>query len=193
MRRKSQVGGRARREHQLFHRPGLPRSRIAPQLFRREPIEGQVIRGMHGHQLPLKMRREFRDGKAVARQRAADLVAVGLALCRSLQIKQPSIPARDLYPFIAELGGPRCHALQTVERRHIAGKLRQKYPWSFDCSHRPPQRHSASTMKSSRIRRRVYLTDGTTLTPNNGAEGGRFFFEVPHRSVYWLAVAKDTL
>jgi hypothetical protein len=40
---------------------------------------------------------------------------------------------------------------------------------------------------------RVYLTDRTALTANNGAEVGSFFFQDPHRPVYWLAVAKDTL
>src|SRR6267143_1439416 len=134
--RKSQIGRRARSEQQLFNRPRLPRSRIAPQLLRRKPIKGQVIRGMHRHQLSLKVRRKFRDGKPAARHRAADLVAVSLTLCRSPQIKQARIPTWNLYPLVAELGGPRCDALQTVERGRIARELRQKNPRPFNRSHR---------------------------------------------------------
>src|SRR5712664_3140637 len=91
---------------------------------------------MHGHQLPLKMRREFGDRESAARQRATNLVAVRLALRRSLQIKQPRIPAGNLHALIAELGRPRSHALQTIEWRRIPSELRQKNPWSLDRSHR---------------------------------------------------------
>ncbi len=81
------------------------------------------------------MRREFGDLEAVARQRAADLLAIGLALCRALQIKQARIPRRNLHALIAELASPRGNALQTVERGRIARELRQKNRRSFDGSH----------------------------------------------------------
>ena len=47
-------------EH-LLHRPLLPRLRIAAHLLGREAVERFVVRGMHGDQLALQMRRELGD------------------------------------------------------------------------------------------------------------------------------------
>src|SRR5437867_5469007 len=48
---------RARRELHLLDRPGGPRRRLPADLRCRERVECGVIRGMHGHQLALQMRR----------------------------------------------------------------------------------------------------------------------------------------
>src|SRR5260370_7864216 len=101
---------------------------------------------MHGHQLSLKVRRKFGDREAGARHRAANLVAVRLALRRSLQIKQSRIPAGNLHAFVAELGGPRSDALQAIERRRIAAKLRQKTPRPLYRPHVPSMSHKSPSI-----------------------------------------------
>src|SRR5437660_9255089 len=83
------------------------------------------------------MRRKLRDLQPARRHRAANLLAVALALRRSLQIKQPRIPRRNLHALIAELARPRRDTLQIVKWRRIPCKLRQEYRRPFDRPHRP--------------------------------------------------------
>src|SRR5207302_4590798 len=116
--------------------PRLPRFRIASHLLRRKSVERHVIRGMHGHQLSLQMRRKLRNLQSATCHNAANLVAVRLAFCCSLQVKQPRIPRRNLDALVAELRRPRRDTLQIVKRRRIPRKLRQKYRRPLDRPHR---------------------------------------------------------
>jgi len=67
----------------------------------REGVKGLVRGGVYGHELALQVGRQFRDGEAVLRHRAGDLVAVGLGLRRLCQIEQACVPGRDLDTFVA--------------------------------------------------------------------------------------------
>ena len=91
---------------------------------------------MHGDQLALQMGRQLRDLEPVLGGDALDLVRVGLALGRSLEVEQALIPARDLDALEAEPGGPGGDGFQVVERRRITGELRQEYGRPFDRPHR---------------------------------------------------------
>ena len=73
--------------------------------------------------------------KPCLRRNAANLIAVGLALRRPLQVEEPPVPARNLDARKAQPRRPACHAFQRVEGRCIARKLRQKNSRPFDGLH----------------------------------------------------------
>src|SRR5260221_3783042 len=67
-------------ELQLLHSPGLPGARISLRRLRCEPVEHNVIRGVHRHELPLEVSRKLRECQSVARQYPAHFVAISFAL-----------------------------------------------------------------------------------------------------------------
>src|SRR5213593_1224850 len=67
----------ARRELHLLDRPGGPRRPIAADFGRREGVESGVVRGMHGHQLALQMRRQLGHLEPALGEDAFYLVTVG--------------------------------------------------------------------------------------------------------------------
>src|SRR5215471_10084927 len=90
---------------------------------------------MDCHELSLKMGRQLRQCDTMLRQSALYVVTIGVAVCSLLQIEQTNIPARDLDALVIEFGGPCGYGIERVERRLVAGELRQKDRWSFDCLH----------------------------------------------------------
>src|SRR5690606_27799861 len=118
------LGGRL----DLFHGPFLPCLGVVVDRCRRESIELGVVSRMHGHQLPLKVRRELGDLDARLVSDALDLVAIVLRRRCLLEVEQASVPGRDLYAFVAEARRPFGDGFQRVERRLVARKLRKEYP-----------------------------------------------------------------
>ena len=125
----------ARRLEHLLDGPLLARRRIATHLLGREAVEGVVVRGMHGDELTLQVRRELGDLQAQLREHALHFIAVRLALRRAIEIEQPRLPRRDLHAFEAEVGGPFADRTQRVERRSVARELREKNSGTFDRAH----------------------------------------------------------
>ena len=52
---------------------------------------------MHGHELPLKVSREFGDGDVVVAEPARDVVAVRLALRGELEVEERGVARRHLH------------------------------------------------------------------------------------------------
>jgi hypothetical protein len=125
----------ARAFENLLDCPFLPRLRIAAHLLGREAVEGFVVRGMHGDELALQVRRQLGDLQAVLREHALHLIAVSLALRRAIEIEQPRLPGRNLHGLEAETRRPLAYRAQRVEWRRVAGELRQKDGRAFDRSH----------------------------------------------------------
>ncbi len=67
MRAQAEIRGSFRGVQQLLHSPRLPRTGIPFHCIRREAIERNVIRGMHGDKLALQMRRQFGQMQTVPR------------------------------------------------------------------------------------------------------------------------------
>src|SRR3982074_2926335 len=103
---KAKIGGGVLRVEQLLHRPRLPSAWVALHGIWREAVECDVVRGMHGDELALQMRGQFRQMQAVSRQGAGDFVAIGLAFGGALQIEEAPVPRRNLYALVAQAGGP---------------------------------------------------------------------------------------
>ena len=82
---------------------------------------------MHGDELALQMGRQLGDLDAGILADALHLVAIGLRLGRLFEIEQPRVPGRDLHALVAEPRRPFGDRRQAVERRGVAGELRQKY------------------------------------------------------------------
>ena len=87
---------------------------------------------MHGDQLALQMGRELGDlrGRAAAHD-ALDLVAIGFGLGRLLQVEQARVPGRDLHALVAERGRPAADRVERIERRLVAGELREEEAGPF--------------------------------------------------------------
>ena len=126
MRLQAQPRAGVRGEPQLLRRPRRPLRRIGAHLRRREPAERIGIGRMTGEQLALQVRRQFGDRDAVARQLAAQVVAVVLALRRERQVEQRRIRRRHLDADVAEARRPLRHAFERVERRLRRGELREE-------------------------------------------------------------------
>lgn len=104
-----QATGGHRRLLDLLHRPALARLRIAMQRRRSEGVKRRVIRRMHRHQLSFKVGGQLADRQPMLRQDTADLVAVGLARRRPLDIENRRVVAGDLQCLVPEAGGPLRH------------------------------------------------------------------------------------
>ncbi len=107
------------------------------QRRRGKGVERRVIRWMHRHQLSFKVSGQLADHQPMLRQDAADLVAVGLARRRPLDIKNRRVVAGDLQCLVPQAGGPLRYPRQGVERRLRPDKLRQKNARSLNRFHTP--------------------------------------------------------
>jgi hypothetical protein len=115
-----------RAEQHLLDRPLLAGFRIAVHLGWGKAVELAVIGGMNGHELALKVRRQFGDLDTGVGADALHLVAIILRACRLLQIEQAPVPGRDLHALVTEPRGPFGYAFQRIERSRVACELRQK-------------------------------------------------------------------
>ena len=125
-RRQAHASGRLDRQAHLFVRPLLPRLRVAPHLRRGESVEHRVVGRMDGDELPLQMGRELGDLDPVGPRHAHELVAIVLRRRRLLEVDQPAVPGRHLHAEVAKPGGPLGDRVPRVERRRVAGELRQE-------------------------------------------------------------------
>src|SRR5213080_1706067 len=161
--RKSRVLGNAepprrpRRQLDLLDRPGGTRLRLAAHLRSRESVKRGVIGGMHGDQLALQMRRQLRHLEPALGQHAPHLVAVRLALGCLLEVEEPPVPAWDLHSLETEPGSPVGDGRQAVERRCVAGELRQENGRPFDRLHRVSPLVSHAAPLRERLHRRLLL------------------------------------
>src|SRR6266513_2706109 len=96
-------------------------------------VHDGVVRRMDGDEVALEMGRQLGDDEAVLPQDALDLVTIGLARSRFIEVEETCVPGRDLDARIAVRGGPARHAGERVERRGVAGELGEK-------DRRPPDR-----------------------------------------------------
>ena len=119
----------------LLHGPLLARLRLAAHRGRGERVEAGIVGRMHRDQLSLQMGRQLRQLEAGIRERALDLVAVGIALGRLLEVEQAAVPARYLHAQIAETLRPLGDAGERVERRLIARELGEKQRRPLDRLH----------------------------------------------------------
>lgn len=84
------------------------------QRRRGKGIKRRVIRWMHRHQLSFKVSGQLADHQPMLRQDAADLVAVGLARRRPLDIKNRRVVAGDLQCLVPQAGGPLRYPRQVL-------------------------------------------------------------------------------
>src|SRR5271157_489549 len=124
------------RQEQLIYGPLLALFGLATQRFGSESVECRIVCGMHRHQLSLQMSREFGRLQSVIGQHTAECIAIASAFSGALQIKKTSVPGRNLYPFVAQLSGPRGNVLQRIEGRRVGSELSQKNGRSSECVHR---------------------------------------------------------
>ena len=117
---------------QLVDRPFLPFGGLAVHGGRREGVECLVIRRMDGDELSLEMGRELGDLDAVRFRDAEHLVAIGLRLCRLLEVEDAAVPARDLHALVAERRRPFADGGKRVERRRVARELGKEDGWPLD-------------------------------------------------------------
>ena len=119
----------------LLHGPGLARLRVAVHFGGSEVVELQVVGRVHRHELPLQVSRQLRGLDAVFGHRAADLIAIRLALGGLLEIHDAGVPARQLHADEAALLCPLGHVVEILQMRATARELRQKYRRSLDGFH----------------------------------------------------------
>ena len=94
---------------------------------------------MHRDELALQMRGELGGLDAVLGHRAAQLVAIGLALGGLLEVHDAAVPARELHADEAALLGPLRHVVEILQMRATARELRQEYRRSLDGLHVRPE------------------------------------------------------
>ena len=80
---------------------GLP-----AHLGRREGVQRLVIGRMHRDELTLQMGCDLGDLDAVVGGHTLQLVAIGLAFGRRLEIDETGIPSGNLHALVAEIGRP---------------------------------------------------------------------------------------
>jgi hypothetical protein len=125
--------GHCRQLH-LLDRPCLTRRRIAAHMRRGKAIELRIEGRMHRHQLALQMGRQLGDLQAFVGQHALDVVAIGLAVRRLLQIEEARV-SRDLQTLVTQTRRPVGQTRQRVEWRRIAQELCQEDARPLDGSH----------------------------------------------------------
>src|SRR5881398_2538876 len=146
---------RPRRQLDLLDRPGGTRLRLAAHPWSRESVKRGVVGGMDGDQLALQVGRQLRDLETTLGQDAAHLIAVRLAFGRLLEVEQPSVPAGDLHALEAQLGRPSRDGPQAVERRRVAGELRQENGRPLDRLHRSSSLVSHAAPFRERLQRHL--------------------------------------
>jgi hypothetical protein len=78
------------------------------------------------------MRRELGDGDADVGELALDLVAIGRALGRLIEIEEALVPSRNLNALIAVALRPSGDALERVVRGRILRELGEEQPWTLE-------------------------------------------------------------
>ena len=131
----AEVAARLRPGLDLPHRPFGPGARTAPNRRGGEPIHDGVVGRVHGDEVALEVGRQLGDDEAVSGEHPCDLVAVGLARGRLVEIEEPRVPGRDLDALVAERRGPAREARERIERWRVRGELGEKDRRAFDRLH----------------------------------------------------------
>ena len=97
-------------------------------------IKRVAVNRVYRDKLPFQMGRQFADNQPVRGQLSGDVIAVGLALSRFLDVKNMRMVAGDLHRLITFTCRPFSQPVERIKRRFCANKLRQKNAGSF---HRP--------------------------------------------------------
>ena len=111
----------------LLNRPLLPLLWLSMGLLRGEGVEGFVIGRVDRDQLTDHMRRELGNRQTVVLRGPGDLVAIGLRRRGFGEVEEPPIPCRNLHALVTERGPPLAQPVERIERRSVAGELRQEY------------------------------------------------------------------
>ena len=109
---------------------------VATHMRGRLAVEHQVVGGMNRDHLALEMGRQFGDRDADIGELALDLIAIGGAFGRPVEIEQALVPGRDLDALIAVALRPARDALQRIMGGGVLRELGQKQARSFDRLHR---------------------------------------------------------
>ena len=135
MRVEAEIAAGPRRELHLLDGPRLAALRVAPHLGRGEGVERIVEHGIDGDQLALEMGRELGDLNAVLGRLPFQLVAIGLARGRLVEVDEALVPGGDLHPLVAERGGPAADRAEAVMGRLVADELGQEDRGALDGLH----------------------------------------------------------
>src|SRR5262249_44164842 len=147
-----EICGGVRGIPKLLDRPCLTSFRIAVDGLRRESVEREVIRGMHGNELPLQVCRELGDREAVLTGDACDLVAVSLAFGGAFEIEEARVPRRNLHPLVAKRRCPLGDVFPGVEGCTITRELREENGGTFYCFHLTNLREMPASSSRRRLR-----------------------------------------
>ena len=119
------------RHVQLLDSPLLPRSGVIVELRRGETVELCIEGRMGCDQLALQMGRKLSHFDAIGGADALDLIDIGLAFRRLFKVEQPGVPGRNLHALVAEIAHVFGDRIERIERRFIAGKLREEDGGAF--------------------------------------------------------------
>ena len=121
-------------EH-LADRPFLPGFGIPAHGGHGEAVGGQVEGRMRGDELTLEVRGELRHDEAVVGEKAPDLVDIGLAFGRLLDVDDAAVPCRQLHADEALPFGPARQPREAVVGGVVARELREEDAGALDGSH----------------------------------------------------------
>jgi DNA-binding winged helix-turn-helix (wHTH) protein len=108
---------------------------IAMDCSRRETIKSTGVGRMHRDQLPLKVRRQFRNLESMTIDCATQFIRVCFRSRSLFQVYKAGNPARYLHPLVSKGRCPGAYAVQRIKRRSFAGELSQEYCRSLDGAH----------------------------------------------------------
>jgi hypothetical protein len=108
---------------ELLHRPFLAGFGVVMYGSGSEPVEERVIGGVYCYQLTLQVGGEFGDLQTCIRDDAFDLVGIGLAFRRLLEVDDAAVPTGQLNADIAQAGHPFADVGEGIERRLVAQEL----------------------------------------------------------------------
>ena len=102
---------------------------------RRETIKSTGVGRMHSDQLPLKVRRQFRNLESMTIGCATQFIRICFRRRSLFQVNKAGNPARYLHALVSKIRCPGAYAVQRIKRRSIAGELSQEYCRSLDGAH----------------------------------------------------------
>src|SRR4029453_9048608 len=111
---------------QLLNGPRRPSGGIAMDSSRRETIESTGVGRMHSDQLPLKVRRQFRNLKSMTMDRATQFIRVCFRRRSLFQVNKAGNPAGYLHALVSEARRPGAYVVQRIKWRSFAGELSQE-------------------------------------------------------------------
>jgi len=102
---------------------------------RRETVKSTGVGRMDSDQLPLKVRRQFRNLKSMMIDSATQFIRIGLRRCSLFQVNKAGNPSGNLHALVSKIRCPSAHIVQRIKRRSFVGELSQEYCRSLDGAH----------------------------------------------------------